>query len=138
MARTLGIDYGRVRVGFAVSDELGIISTPLDVATVTGMTQAVAATTDRLRQTDATEVVVGQPLNMDGSESELSREVELFIDKLKQETDVPIHQWDERMTSMQAERVLIEGNVSREKRKKVKDKLAAQLILQSYLDSISF
>jgi putative Holliday junction resolvase len=138
MARTLGIDYGRVRVGFAVSDELGIISTPLDVATVSGMTQAVAASTDRLRQTDATEIVVGQPLNMDGSESELSREVELFIDKLKQVTDAPIHQWDERMTSMQAERVLIEGNVSREKRKKVKDKLAAQLILQSYLDSKSF
>ncbi len=138
MARTLGIDYGRVRVGFAVSDELGIISTPLDVATVSGMTQAVAASTDRLRQADATEIVVGQPLNMDGSESELSREVELFIDKLKQATDAPIHQWDERMTSMQAERVLIEGNVSREKRKKVKDKLAAQLILQSYLDSKSF
>jgi putative Holliday junction resolvase len=135
MARTLGIDYGRKRIGFAVSDELGIISTPLNIETVTGMRQAVAAVIQRVSQTEATEIVVGQPLNMDGSESELSREVAGFIEKLQKEITIPIHQWDERMTSMQAERVLLEGDVSRAKRRQVKDKLAAQLILQSYLDS---
>lgn len=135
MPRTLGIDYGRKRVGFAVSDELGIIATPLDIAVVEGINQAVTATIDRLSQTEATAIVVGRPVNMDGSESELSEEVQRFADKLTKETSAPIHQWDERMTSMQAERVLLEADVSREKRKQVKDKLAAQLILQSYLDS---
>lgn len=138
MPRTLGIDYGRKRMGFAVSDPDGIVATPLRVATVSGFKAALDTTVDCISDVEAEEVVVGLPLNMDGTESEISREVQDFVAQLSERISQPVYTWDERLSSMQSERVLIEANVSRAKRKKVKDKLAAQLILQSYLDSLGF
>ena len=81
------------------------------------------------------EIVVGLPLNMDGTYSAKTKEVVEFMDQLSKAVAIPVKTWDERLTSMQAERVLLEADVSRAKRKKVTDKLAAQIILQSYLDS---
>lgn len=81
-------------------------------------------------------VVVGLPRNMDGSDSLQTKKVREFIDILKKEFTIPIVEWDERLTTKAAEAVLIEADVSRSKRKKVQDKLAAVLILQGYLDSL--
>jgi putative Holliday junction resolvase len=133
--RTLGIDYGTVRLGIAVSDDLGMIATGRESIRVRTMQDAVARTVEAVRNYEAARVVVGLPLNMDGSSGPMAETVKVFVGKLGDELDVPIETWDERMTSQEAERVLIEADVSREKRKKVIDKMAAQAILQSWLDA---
>ena len=81
------------------------------------------------------EIIVGLPLNMNGTYSEKTREAVLFMDELGKKISVPVKTWDERLTSMQADRAMLEGDMSRAKRRKLSDKLAAQIILQSYLDS---
>ena len=81
------------------------------------------------------EVIVGLPLNMNGTYSEKTKDAVLFADDLKKTISVPVKTWDERLTSMQADRAMLEGDMSRAKRRKLSDKLAAQIILQSYLDS---
>ncbi len=133
--RILGIDYGTVRLGIAVSDELGMIATGRESVSVRSMQDAVAGTVAAAARYEATRIVVGLPLNMDGSSSAMSEAVQVFVEKLGDELDVPIETWDERMTSQEAERVLIEADVSRSKRRKVIDKMAAQSILQSWLDA---
>jgi len=133
--RTLGIDYGTVRLGIAISDELGMIATGRETIKVQSMPEAVAKTVDAIRKYEASRVVVGLPLNMDGSSGPMAEAVQVFVKKLGAEIDLPIEAWDERMTSQEAERVLIEADVSRSKRKKVIDKMAAQAILQSWLDA---
>lgn len=132
--RTVGIDYGTVRLGVAVSDELGMIATGRESITVRSMPDAVAKTVEAVKNYEATRVVVGLPLNMDGSSGPMAETVKVFVAKLGDEIDLPIEMWDERMTSQEAERVLIEADVSRKKRKRVIDKMAAQAILQSWLD----
>jgi putative Holliday junction resolvase len=87
------------------------------------------------RENDVQEIIVGLPLNMNGTYSEKTKEAAEFADRLSRSVSVPVKTWDERLTSMQAERVLLSADASRTKRKKVTDKLAAQIILQSYLDS---
>jgi putative Holliday junction resolvase len=80
-------------------------------------------------------IVVGLPLNMDGGTSEKSIDVLSFVEKLKESLKLPVETWDERLSSLEANRILIDADMSRKKRKKVVDKIAAQIILQSYLDS---
>ncbi len=133
--RVLGIDYGTVRLGVAVSDELGMIATGRESINVRSMQDAVTKSVAAVTSYEATRVVVGLPLNMDGSSGPMAKAVQVFINKLSDEVDIPIETWDERMTSQEAERVLIEADVSREKRKRVIDKMAAQAILQSWLDA---
>ncbi len=133
--RTLGVDYGTVRLGIAVSDELGMIATGRETIRVRSMKEAVAGTIEAIKTYEAGRVVVGLPLNMDGSSSAMSEAVQVFVAKLGAEIDVPIETWDERLTSQEAERVLIEADVSRTRRRKVIDKMAAQAILQSWLDA---
>ncbi len=135
--RTLGIDYGTVRLGVAVSDELGMIATGRETITVTSMHVAVAKTVEAVDKYEPSRVVVGLPLNMDGSSGPMAKAVGVFVEKLGAELNLPVETWDERMTSQEAERILIEANVSRAKRKKVIDKMAAQAILQSWLDAHS-
>ncbi len=136
MSCVLGIDYGEKRVGIAVSDELKIIAMPLCVHTRLKPGDDVAAILDLCREREVETILVGQPLNMDGSSGAAVEKVDEFVVRLQEQTDLPIELWDERMSSLSAERVLIEGNISRRKRKGVVDKIAAQIILQSYLDSL--
>jgi putative Holliday junction resolvase len=133
--RVLGIDYGRRRIGLALSDEAGILASPFPTF-VRGQSekQDIAALTSLIDKHGLTAVVVGLPLNMDGSRGEMAREAEEFADRIRQETGLPVELFDERLTSSEAERVLLEANVPRRRRKELRDSLSAVLILQGHLD----
>lgn len=137
MDRILGLDYGTRRLGFAVSDPTGIIATPLETVDVRSDDEACRAVADRVAETGARSMVVGNPLNMDGTPSAIALRVAAFLERLREFVDIPMVLWDERLSSREAERVLLEADVSRAKRRQVRDKLAAQLILQNYLDAQS-
>jgi putative Holliday junction resolvase len=134
MERTLGIDYGEVRVGVAISDPLGSMALPLETLQVTGMRNAVEQVAAVCRAREVSLVVVGLPLNMDGTKGEMALKAEQFAGKLGDATGLAVKLQDERMSSGQVERVLLDADMSRSRRKQVRDKLAAQVILQAYLD----
>jgi putative Holliday junction resolvase len=135
--RILGVDYGQKRVGLAISDETGTIAQSVDYV-VGGSDRKVIEEVLRVAKDRAAgKIVVGVPVRMNGTPSPQTGRTLQFVTTLKQSTPLPIEPWDERLTSVQAERVLIEGNVRRKERKEKIDKLAAQLMLQSYLDAIN-
>lgn len=134
--RILALDHGTKRIGVAVSDELKMIAQPIEFVPA----QPFAAFMDRLkellREKQVELILVGMPRNMNGSYGPAALKVEEFVAALRTTVTVPIKTWDERLTSAQANRFLIEGNVRREKRKEKVDKMAAAILLQSYLDSL--
>jgi len=135
--RILGLDVGDVRIGVALSDEMGWTAQPLGVITRSkkkGLKSDLYAIVAYLDEYNVTEIVVGLPLNMNGSEGPMTEKVRKFSEALSKITDIEIKEWDERLSTVAVERVLIEGDVSRKKRKTVVDKLAATYILQGYLD----
>jgi len=135
--RILGVDYGQKRVGLAISDETGTIAQSVDYV-VGGSDRKVIEEVLRVAKDRAAgKIVVGVPVRMNGTPSPQTGRTLQFVTTLKQSTPLPIEPWDERLTSVQAERVLIEGNVRRKERKEKIDKLAAQLMLQSYLEAIN-
>ena len=134
MKRLLGVDVGRVRVGVALSDPLGMIAQPLEVIERkhTDPFRRLAA----LAREHAVEaIVVGLPSNLDGSAGEASVAIERFVAKLRDKVEVPVELWDERLTTAMATRTMIEAGVRRSDRRERIDKVAAALILQSYLDA---
>jgi putative Holliday junction resolvase len=134
--RILGIDYGRRRIGLAISDESQYLARPLAAYTRThSFRKDMEALSKMPRELGAGSIVVGLPLNMDGSKGEMALEVEGFVARLQEMTGLPVTVFDERLTSSEAERVLLEGNVKRQDRKQLRDGLAATLILQGHLDS---
>jgi len=133
--RVLGVDFGHKRVGLALSDESGTIAQPLTYIDGGGVA-AVSREVARIgEERQAGKIVVGVPLRLDGTSSEQTERTLGFIVELQRATTIPVVKWDERLTSAQAERVLLEGNVRRRERKQNIDKLAAQIMLQSYLDA---
>lgn len=133
--RILGLDIGSVRIGIAQSDELEIIASPLEVYKRTNSINNDAKyISSIISKNNIGKVVVGLPLKMDGSASTSVDMVNEFIEKMKKFTDVEIIMQDERFSTVTASKMLIEGNVRREKRKGVVDKIAATIILQNYLD----
>ena len=134
MERILGIDVGDKRIGVAVTDPLQI--TAQGVMTLKRKTRDddLEAFRELITKYEIKKVVAGLPLNMDGSESAQTRKTVNFCQFIKKRLDVEIIYIDERLTSSWSEKVLIEGNVSRENRKDYIDMLAAQIILQSYMD----
>ncbi len=134
--RILGIDYGRVRIGLAMSDPDGIIASPLPVCLRTDIGSDVDYIVELVRANGIERIVIGLPLNMDGSAGEMVDEVAVFADRLRVQVQFPVVTFDERLTTAEAERVLIQANLSRKKRKGVRDSLAAVLILQGYLDQL--
>ena len=132
--RVLALDHGTVRIGVAISDELGMIATPLEFIPA----EPFAAFLDRLkallREKEVEQIIVGMPRNLDGSYGPAALQVQQFVAVLKETLTVPIQTWDERLTSAQANRFLVEGHVRRDQRKGKVDKLAAALLLQSWLD----
>jgi putative Holliday junction resolvase len=131
--RYLGLDIGKKRIGVAVSDETGIIATPLVV--VKAGKSAIDEICALIEEREIEEVVVGMPLNMNGTKSEMAGYVEKFIERLATENSTKITTWDERLSTSAVTKVLIEGGARRDKRKLVVDKLSASYILQGYLDS---
>ena len=137
--RILGIDYGRRRIGLAVSDEAGFLARPLDPYLRKHSLRKDLEHLSRLaREFEVKTIVVGLPLNMDGSKGEMALEVESFVSQLQELSKIAVIVSDERLTSVEAERVLLEGNVKRKDRKQLRDGLAATLILQGYLDSQAY
>jgi putative Holliday junction resolvase len=134
LKRWLGLDLGYVRIGVALSDPLGLTAQPLTVLKSSGTQKDIAAIGELVNQYEVTQVIVGLPFNMDGTESVTTRKVRDFTAKLVERLNVPVLFVDERLTSKQAERAMIEGNVSREKRRGKIDKVAAALLLQSALE----
>jgi len=137
--RVLGVDYGRRRIGLAISDEAQFLARPLDPYIRTHSRKKDLEALARLaHEQDAGSMVFGLPLSMDGTKREMALEVEEFVKDLQSIAGMDIVVSDERLTSVEAERVLLEGNVKRKDRKLLRDGLAATLILQGYLDSQSY
>ena len=133
--RKLALDVGDVRIGLALSDITGIIASGYETYTRKGVPQDFEYIRDFIIKNSVDGVVLGLPVNMDGSEGPRVRITRQFGEELKEFIpNIPMTFLDERLTTVQAERMLIEGGVRREKRKKVIDKVAATLILQAYLD----
>lgn len=136
MGRVLGVDLGDRRVGLALSDVMRIVATPLETITLEQPNQAVNKVLEVARREGVDALVVGLPLNMDGSRGPRVELTDAFMEKLKKRAeDLELFAWDERLSSQEAERVLIQANTSRRKRRGAIDRMAAQLILQSWLDA---
>ena len=135
--RLLSLDIGSKRIGVAVSDELGLAAHGLETLSARPLEAAIEALQRLVKEYGVEEVVVGLPVNMDGTSGAGVEAVRGISRRLEEALPVTVHFVDERMTSSQAEKVLLEGNVGRKKRKDVRDKLAAILILQSFLDGRS-
>ncbi len=139
--RILGLDYGSKTVGVAVSDELGITAQGLETIwreKENKLRQTCARIEELVRQYQITAIVLGYPKNMNNTTGERAEKTEDFQAMLKRRTGLPVELWDERLTTVSAERVLMESGVRREHRKENLDKLAAVFILQNYLDAKNF
>lgn len=133
--RILALDHGTKRIGVAVSDELKLIAQPLEFIPAYPVPAFLARLKTLLAEQQVELVLVGMPRNMNGTYGPAATKVQEFITELGREISVPIKTWDERLTSAQANRFLIEGNVRRDKRKEKVDQMAAAILLQSFLDS---
>jgi putative pre-16S rRNA nuclease len=135
--RILALDHGTRRIGVAVSDELKVIAQPLEYIPAEPFADFLSRLKEILRDKEIELILIGLPRNMDGSYGPAALKVREFAAALKDAVTVPIQTWDERLTSVQAQRFLIEGGVRREKRKEKVDKTAAAILLQSYLDGMN-
>jgi len=134
--RILGIDYGHKRLGLALSDEKRILASPIPVYQRRELKQDLAFLAHLVTERGVDQIVVGLPRNMDGSLGEMAQDGFAFVDALTKKTGLPVETFDERLTSVEAERVLIQADLSRKRRKTLRDSLAAVLILQGYLESL--
>lgn len=140
MKRKVALDVGDVRIGVAVSDMLGITANPRETYVRKGKTfeDDINYFVKYAKEEDADAFVIGLPINMDGTEGPRAEVTREFGDALKEASGLQVIYIDERLTTVSAERMLIGADVRREKRKQVIDKVAATIILQSYLDGQSF
>ena len=138
MTRIMGLDYGSKTVGVAVSDGLGLTAQGVETITRTDegkLRRTLARIEELSKEYQVTRIVLGYPKNMDNSAGERVKKTEEFAAMVEKRTGLPVVFWDERLSTVSAERVLIESGVRRERRKAVIDKIAAVFILQNYLDS---
>lgn len=133
--RILGLDVGSKTIGVAVSDPLGITAQGLPTIHRQNKRVDLEQLENIIRDHDVGEVVVGYPLRMSGNEGIQAEKMQRFAEQLRQRFHLPVHLWDERLTSAQANRILRETDMSIERRKQVVDRMAAVLILQSWMDS---
>jgi len=132
--RIMGLDYGTKRIGVAMSDELLLTAQGSKTIFNNTLSGTIAAIVKLIKENEVVEVIVGLPISMNGSHSQKTKEVIEFTQELTKSVPVPVKTWDERLTTAQAERALLEADMSRAKRKRLNDMVAAQLILQGYLD----
>ncbi|MCI6099987.1 MAG: Holliday junction resolvase RuvX [Selenomonas sp.] len=137
MKRYLGLDIGDRTIGIAVSDPLGLTAQGVETIRRKSLEKDLARLGELMEQYETHSLVSGYPKNMNGTEGDRCEVVKAFLEKVKKQfPDVEIALWDERLSTVAATRSLLEGDVSRKKRKKVIDKMAAVFILQGYLDRI--
>lgn len=132
--RVMGLDIGEKRIGVALSDPLGIMAGALTVIERTTDDAALKQIINLVRENEVELIVVGMPRSLDGSLGKQAQAVQSFIDLLKQYTQLPVVAWDERLSTVAAERTMLDVGMKRDKRKKRRDSLAAAFILQGYLD----
>jgi putative Holliday junction resolvase len=135
MERCLGLDVGDRRIGVAVSDPLGWTASPLPTVERVSWKKDLARVRSLLEEHRVELVVVGLPIRMDGTSGERAERTLEFVRRLQATTRVPVVTWDERLSTREAERRMVEADVRRERRREVIDGIAASLILQGYLDS---
>lgn len=135
--RILGLDVGTKTIGIAVSDEMGWTGQGIGTIQRKNLRSDLQELAHYIKKYTVEKVAVGIPINMDGSIGTAAEQVFLFIEQLQGTFDLPIDTWDERLSTVEAERVLLEADMSRKKRKKVIDTIAAAIILQGYLDYIN-
>lgn len=135
--KMMGLDYGDRRIGVAVSDDLGWTAQGVEVIDRLREGAELERIIKLVEQYAVEEIVVGLPKNMNGSIGPRGEICMTFAEELRTKLKLPVHLWDERLTTVSAQRTLIEADVSRKKRKGVVDKIAAVLILQNYMDSKS-
>ena len=135
--RVLAIDHGTVRMGIAMSDEFKMIAQPLEFIPAVPFSGFLDRLRELLREYEVELILLGMPRNMDGSYGEASLKVREFEAVLKNSITVPMKTWDERLTSVQANRVLSEGRAKKKKKRQNVDAIAAAILLQSYLDSLA-
>jgi putative holliday junction resolvase len=133
--RVLGLDVGSKTIGIAISDPLGITAQGLETIRRKNKRLDFEQLAGLLQKYEVSEIVVGYPLRLSGAEGRQSEKMQLFADELRKKFGLPVHLWDERLTSSQANRVLREAELSIEKRGKAVDRLAAVLILQNWMDA---
>lgn len=133
--RMMGLDYGDRRIGVAVSDALQWTAQGIGVVETRRDGQELDEIAQLISQHEVSEIVVGLPKNMNGTIGPRGEICIAFAQSLREKLNLPVHLWDERLTTRSAERTLLEADVSRKKRKSVVDKMAAVLILQNFLDS---
>lgn len=134
--KTLGLDIGEKRIGIAIGDESGLIASGLTTLTRRSQVDTLSEIEVIVDRHRVERIVVGLPLNMDGTEGIQAQKVQTFVEKLRKrfKRRARIETWDERLSTSGAERALLEADLSRKKRRKVIDKMAAVFILQGYLD----
>ena len=132
--KLMGIDYGDVRTGLAVSDSLGILAGGIGTFKASGKRALLAIITEQAEKYGIDEFVIGNPINMNGTVGERSEKVRAFAEFLSEQTGKPVHLFDERCTTMAAHQILNLTNTRGKKRKDVDDTLSAQIILQNYMD----
>lgn len=135
--RLIGLDVGDKRIGVALSDPRGLIAQPLTVIVRVGRARDLEALGRLIREHGAEGLVVGLPRRLDGTLGPQAEKAQAFGDEAGRRLGIPITYWDERLTTAQAERILIEAGVKREARKGRVDAVAASLLLQNYLDFLS-
>ena len=134
--KLVGLDLGTKTIGVAVSDGMRYTATPLETIARTKFTADAARLLELVAENAAVGLVLGLPLNMDGSEGPRAQSTRAFARNLAQKTDLPILFWDERLSTSAVTRMLIEADTRRDKRAEVVDKLAASYILQGFLDRL--
>ena len=136
--RIMSLDVGSRTIGIACSDALLMTAQGIETIRRTSLEKDFNRLQELIAEYEVHELVVGMPKNMNGTKGERAEKTEEFVEKMKEVIDLPVSYWDERLSTVMAERQLIAADVSRKKRKSVIDKMAAVAILQGYLDRLQF
>lgn len=134
--RVLALDLGKKRIGLAVSDELGLTAQGLETLQRTNVREDLARLVQLIAEKNVSLILMGNPLHMSGKEGRQAQYTHEFADRLHGASGIPVEYWDERLTTVQAERVLRQSGISIAKRALAVDRLAAVILLESYLDSL--
>lgn len=134
----MALDVGSRTIGIACSDALLMTAQGIETIRRTSLEKDFHRLSELITEYEVHELVVGMPKNMNGTKGERAEKTEEFVEKMKEFIDLPVTFWDERLSTVMAERQLIAADVSRKKRKDVIDKMAAVVILQGYLDRLQF
>jgi putative Holliday junction resolvase len=135
VTRILALDLGAKRIGVALSDPGGVVASPLVTVAHRSAREDAARIAALCREHGVTRIVVGSPRNMDGSGGPAAGRAEAFAGRLRAATALPVELWDERLSTVAAERAMIQAGARREERRDARDRVAAALLLQSYLDA---